>query len=105
MVRVKFFNAKDIRRRFLKAFDDTVHDIVGEAVRLVAVRTGFLKVNVSNNPHKINEDTWAIIIRVKYARHIEFGTRFMKAQPYLRPAIKKGKKVFLPKRLKQQGFV
>lgn len=61
-------------------------EVIAEKARdLVPVDTGFLKssIKVRNFAHSSQVEA-----RAKYAGYVEFGTWKMKAQPYLRPALR-----------------
>ncbi len=59
-------------------------DIKAEARRLVPVRTGYLQSTIYA---RIQEWVAQIGADAAYALFVEFGTRYMQAQPYLWPAI------------------
>jgi len=59
------------------------------AVRNCPVDTGRLRASIAE---ELGEDSRGLVERigtnVNYAKHVEFGTSRMRAQPFLRPAIK-----------------
>lgn len=57
---------------------------------LAPVRTGYLRSSIYA---KVQEWTAEIGAEAPYAIYVEFGTRYMQAQPYLRPALEE----FLPR--------
>ena len=59
-------------------------DVKAEAMRLVPVRTGYLRSTIYA---RINEWVAEIGAEATYALFVELGTRYMRAQPYLWPAI------------------
>ncbi len=59
-------------------------DVKGEAMRLVPVRTGHLRSTIYA---EIKEWIVEIGAEAAYALFVELGTRRMRAQPYLYPAI------------------
>ncbi|MGQ9506530.1 MAG: HK97-gp10 family putative phage morphogenesis protein [Candidatus Bathycorpusculaceae bacterium] len=59
-------------------------DVKALAKQLVPVRTGHLRSSIYA---KINEWVAEIGAEATYALFVEFGTRYMQAQPYLYPAI------------------
>jgi HK97 gp10 family phage protein len=59
-------------------------DIKAEAMRLVPVRTGYLRSTIYA---KIQEWVLEIGADATYALFVELGTKYMQAQPYLYPAI------------------
>lgn len=50
----------------------------------VPVRTGALRNSITKAGHG---NTWIVTALMHYAGYVEFGTRKMAAQPYLRPAL------------------
>jgi HK97 gp10 family phage protein len=59
-------------------------DVKALAKQLVPVRTGYLRSSIYA---KIQEWVAEIGAEATYALFVEFGTRYMQAQPYLYPAI------------------
>ena len=69
----------------------------GEAMVRCPVRTGRLRGSISwatekekmgnNVSTPVDKYTCHVGTNVEYSQHVEYGTRFMKAQPYLRPAL------------------
>ncbi|RLE37706.1 HK97 gp10 family phage protein, partial [Candidatus Woesearchaeota archaeon] len=60
-------------------------NIVDEARSIVPVRTGYLRSTIyyeRKGKHKL-----IVGAKAHYAGYVEYGTRKMAAQPYLRPAI------------------
>ena len=60
-----------------------------EAKRLCPVDTGRLRASITTE--KIDTATYGVGTNVEYAPYVEFGTRKMAAQPYLRPAVERVK--------------
>lgn len=62
--------------------------VTRRAKELAPVDTGRLRSSIAN---EIGHDDRGLVARigtdVTYARHVEFGTRRMRAQPFLRPAL------------------
>ena len=58
--------------------------VEAEAKRLCPVRTGRLRASITTE--KIDTAAYAVGTNVEYAPYVEFGTRKMRAKPYLRPA-------------------
>lgn len=72
--------AKDLTRRALKC--------QRTAKRLCPVDTGRLRASIAWRLERDAEGLAAVIgTNTHYAAYIEFGTRNMRAQPYLRPAL------------------
>lgn len=75
------------------------------------VRTGNLKRSIDRV--KLEPGKHAVVVNEKYGRYVEYGTRYMIAQPFLAPAIreartelrktKKGLLVFRRKRIGKTG--
>lgn len=59
-------------------------DVKAEAMRLVPVRTGYLRSTIYA---KIQDWVAEIGADATYALFVELGTKYMRAQPYLYPAI------------------
>lgn len=58
------------------------------ARRIVPVDTGFLRDSILVN--RLEEAAgWSIEVKAPYASFVEYGTRKMRPQPFLRPAIRK----------------
>ncbi|MCP8316514.1 MAG: hypothetical protein H3Z51_06605 [archaeon] len=68
-------------RIFMDEFKDEASRLIAERVRSKSpVRTGALR-------DSIRPSMGMVEARVPYAKFVEYGTRRMKAQPFLRPAI------------------
>ena len=69
----------------------TADKIVKEAKRLCPVDTGHLRDSIKRSASKRTARGYRVIVGtpVRYAGYVEFGTRKMSAQPYLRPAFRK----------------
>lgn len=70
-----------------EALEKTADEIVGEAKRLVPVRTGRLRNSIGIE--EIRKLSIVIAATAPYAGIVEFGTSRMVARPYMRPAIQK----------------
>lgn len=72
---------KDLTRRAVK--------VESAAKRICPVDTGRLRSSIT---HELDTDARGLVAfvgtNVEYARFVEFGTRFMAAQPYLRPSLR-----------------
>lgn len=55
------------------------------AKALAPVRTGYLKRSIKAD--KIAPGHWTVTVGAHYGRYVEYGTRYMHAQPYMTPAI------------------
>ncbi len=64
-----------------------VQEIRNEAVRNCPVDTGRLRASIT--VQKIGDGHYRCGTNVQYSAVIEFGGRFQRAQPYLRPALEK----------------
>lgn len=69
------------------------HAIVDEARRLVPVRGGQLRDSIGFT-YRQSDRVLQVHADAPYAVFIEFGTRFMRAQPFLRPAINAADRAF-----------
>ena len=66
-----------------KAAEMTADAIVVKAMQIVPVDTGALKGSITKAG---GGSHWIATATMPYAIHVEFGTRKMPAQPFLRPA-------------------
>lgn len=62
-------------------------EIVSHARTIVPVDTGFLKSTIGRIRQAPGR--WKVYALAHYASYVEFGTRKMAAQPYLRPAVER----------------
>lgn len=73
--------AKDLLRRTVR--------VEGAAKRACPVDIGRLRSSIT---HRLEQDAQGLLgvvgSDVEYAIYVELGTRFMRAQPYLRPALR-----------------
>jgi len=67
------------------AMEKIVHDIEGRAKLKAPVDTGYLQNSIRSS--RVGPTSWKIEAGAEYAAHVEYGTRFQAAQPYLRPAL------------------
>lgn len=66
-----------------EAAEMTADVIAQNAQAIVPVRTGFLRSTIQKAG---GGSHWIVTATAAYAIFVEFGTRFMAAQPFLRPA-------------------
>lgn len=66
--------------------------VQADAKRMVPVDTGNLRGSIVRD---VSGDTATVGTNVEYAEHVEYGTRHMQAQPYLRPAIDNNRKALI----------
>lgn len=62
-------------------------DIADDARRNAPVDTGELRSSISANP--VTDNSITVTASADYAGYVELGTRYMRAQPYLKPALYK----------------
>lgn len=67
------------------ATEKAATDIAAGAMRRAAVDTGFLRSSIQ--ARKIGPAHWRVTVGAEYGVYVEYGTRFMGAQPYFFPAI------------------
>jgi len=108
-IRVKLLGDKELRRTF-KAMEVHAQDFVAaelaevadkiqeEAKRLSPVGTGkgskgHMRDNINVHFDQLDQDRseLRVSVDVDYAKFVEFGTIYMSAQPFLRPALEKHK--------------
>ena len=83
-IRVKFNKFPDVAaelpREFDKIVDKFLTDVEGDATQFAPVRTGHLK---NARTREKNRVTW----HADYAAYVNFGTRYMAAQPFVSNAV------------------
>lgn len=62
----------------------TALDLEGHAKTRAPVDTGFLRASIQ--ALKVGTAHWQVRVGADYGVYVEFGTRYMAAQPYLNPA-------------------
>ena len=94
--RVLFNHIPRIMRQLPGRIDNTVRDAAGKcktyAKDVVPVDTGALKNNIKAEP--VRKRLWQVAPHTEYDIYVEFGTRKMRAQPYMRPAAEKIRKEY-----------
>jgi len=96
MIKIAFKGAKEteaflkqapeaIRKATKKSLKQAATLIKQEAVRNCPVKTGYLRSTIF---YSVNGDQYGFVVgaRAKYGGFVEYGTRYMRAQPYIRPA-------------------
>ena len=71
-----------------KALNTAAIMVEGSAVLRSPVKTGNLRGSIS---HQVLTDHAKVGTNVEYAPYVEYGTKHMSAQPYLRPALDENK--------------
>jgi len=67
-----------------KALEEAAITVEGQAVENAPVDTGYLRGQIG---HEVQKDVAIVGTEgVPYAPHVEYGTKYMSAQPFLRPA-------------------
>ncbi len=79
-----FDMAKHTREQASKMIHSATLAIEGQAKLNAPYKTGLLRRSIT---HEVSELEGAVGTNVEYAEHQEYGTRYMDAQPYLRPAV------------------
>lgn len=77
--------AEEVRKALETAIQENADDLQAVARRNAPVRTGFLRDHINvvkQGPLHVD-----VTSEAPYASFVEFGTRYMAAQPYLMPAI------------------
>jgi HK97 gp10 family phage protein len=96
MIRVTFKGAEEtqaflthaseaIQRATKKSLKQAATLVKQEAIWNCPVRTGYLRSTIF---YSVNGDEYGFTVgaRAKYGGYVEYGTRYMRAQPYIRPA-------------------
>jgi len=75
-----------MKQNIIKETDGVGQEMENMAKSIAAVRTGFMRDSIF---HDIVESDLGFIFGAKadYSGYVEFGTRFMRAQPFIRPAL------------------
>jgi HK97 gp10 family phage protein len=75
-----------MKQNIIQNADQVGGEMENMAKSLAAVRTGYMRDSVF---HNIVESDLGFIFGAKadYSGYVEFGTRFMRAQPFIRPAL------------------
>jgi HK97 gp10 family phage protein len=96
----KFFKFGDRKKAMSESLDNAniklLMEITSQATNLTPVKTGILRNSISWKTDKasigdlttsVKAGQGIVGTRTEYAPHVEFGTKKMAAQPFLRPAI------------------
>ncbi len=62
-------------------------DLEAEAKQRAPVDTGNLRSTIQASPVSANARTWHVVAQAHYAVYVEMGTRYMRAQPFMGPAV------------------
>lgn len=63
------------------------------AMQRAAVDTGFLRSSIQ--AMKVGPAHWRVTVGAEYGIYVEYGTRFMAAQPYFYPAVAEASPAFI----------
>jgi HK97 gp10 family phage protein len=74
----------NIQDQINAGLDEAGNEIVIYAQQIVPVRTGRLRSSIT---YTVADGQLIIMATAPYAKYVEFGTRRMRAEPYIRPAI------------------
>jgi HK97 gp10 family phage protein len=89
---------KNVRSNSAQASYDFARGTAASARFRCPVDTGALKASIQNK--KIGPMHHQVRVGEFYGAYVEYGTRHMAAQPYLRPAIEEQKRIFKAKMAK-----
>lgn len=69
----------------------TAFDVQREAQNRAPVKTGTLRASIGAAPTPGGNPNfdWTVTVGAEYGIYVEYGTRYMHAQPYFNPAIQK----------------
>ena len=73
--------------RLDEAVERIAYSVEAEAKRICPVDTGRLRASIHSM--RIKKGAYYVGTNVEYAPFVEYGTKKMRAQPYLRPAVRK----------------
>lgn len=83
------FKADHVRKRMeqlgVQRVEQLAQLVAGEAQKLAPIDTGELRQSI--RARKIEEGHARVSAHAPHALYVELGTRYMRAQPYLRPAL------------------
>lgn len=95
---LKSFDASKTRARkdTFKAVERTVKQAQANSKAVAAVDTGFMKAHINTRPTENHGDviTGWYESETPYGGYVEYGTRKMAAQPYMRPGTKQAEQFF-----------
>ena len=95
-VKVLFNHIPRIQAQAPTAIKNTVRDAALKcetyAKDVTPVDTGALRASIQAEPE--NATTWEVAPHTEYAVYVEFGTRKMRAQPFMRPTAEKIRKEY-----------
>lgn len=83
---------QDVKSKIARALEVIGGTAEGYAKKLCPVDTGNLRNSIAHEMR--GENTVAVGTNVHYAPYVELGTRKMRAQPYLRPAVENHRKEY-----------
>lgn len=75
---------RQVQERAALAVGKAALDIEAQAKRFAPVDTGLLRNSIGS--HRLDDYQWEVVSPVHYSVFQEYGTRFMRAQPYMTPA-------------------
>ena len=86
-VKVEYDHLNEIADDIVRGVDDAITDGAAEMVQtaqaIVPVDTGRLRASISME--RVSNG-WSVFANTEYDKYVEDGTRFMAAQPYMRPS-------------------
>lgn len=78
---------RSLRPRVQEALQTAVHEIEAEAKMAAPIDTGYLRSSISS---EVSGMEGRVQVAAEYGVFVEFGTRYMAAQPFLTPAFEAG---------------
>lgn len=81
------------REKITKVVQLNLKALTEKAQENAPVRTGHLKGSIK--PKMVDATTGEVTATAEYAEYVELGTRFMLAQPYMKPAAEAQEPVFI----------
>lgn len=89
-------SATKARKDTFKAVERTVKQAQTNSKAVAAVDTGFMKAHINTRPTENHGDviTGWYESEAPYSGYVEYGTRKMSAQPFMRPGTKQAEKFF-----------
>lgn len=77
-------NIPGVKRNITPEIEHSISELKSE---IVLFAKAFAAVDTGEMRSKIEETKSGVVARADHSKYVEFGTRFMRAQPFMRPAL------------------
>lgn len=85
--------AANLEPRAARVVAKIAHDMEAWMKAIVAVDTGTLKASI--RAVRVSLMHWKVVVGAHYGIYVEWGTRYMRAQPFVQPTVNAARPVFL----------